>query len=111
MEVINSGKEKGMVVLAIKGRMDAVTAPEFDKQIGSLIESGETYFALDFEGVEYISSAGLRSVLAAGKKLKTANGKLLIASLRGTAKEVFEISGFDSLFPVFENVQAAVASL
>ena len=111
MEFVNNGKEKGVVILAIKGRMDAVTSPEFDTQIGSLISSGETAFVLDFSGLDYISSAGLRSVLAAGKKLKSANGRLLIATLQGTVREVFEISGFDSLFPIFASVDDAVSSV
>lgn len=111
MEFVNRGKEKGVVVLAISGRMDAVTSPEFDNKIGSLISGGEASFALDFSGLEYISSAGLRSVLAAGKKIKGANGKLLITGLQGTVKEVFEISGFDSLFPVFTDVNDALGSV
>ena len=111
MEFITTGKEKDTITIAIKGKMDAVTAPEFDSGLGALIAQGENSFILDMGALEYISSAGLRSILAAGKKLKGSGGRLMIASLGGTVKEVFEISGFDALFPVFGSVSDALGSL
>lgn len=64
---------------------------------------------LDFGGLEYISSAGLRSILAATKKVKTVNGSLSLCALSGLVEEVVTISGFDNILTVYEDVAQATA--
>jgi len=91
-------KEKDTVVVTVKGRIDAVTAPEFEKQLADQMAAGEKMFLLNFSGLEYISSAGLRSILVTAKQLKAKEGKLFFAELQRTVKDVFKISGFGSLF-------------
>jgi anti-anti-sigma factor len=105
---IESRKDKGALIVTIAGRMDAVSAPEFDKRNDEWIGQGETLFILDFQGLDYISSAGLRSILILGKKLSAKKGKLWIVSVRDVVKEVFQISGFGSLFPILESAEAAL---
>jgi anti-anti-sigma factor len=108
MEIANTGKEKDRFILAVTGRMDAVTAPEFENRVLDWINAGETHLVVDFEGLEYISSAGLRSILTIAKNLKTRKGQMALCSLRDTVKEVFEISGFSTIIPVFESIDAAI---
>ena len=105
---INTKKEKNVPVVSIKGRIDAVTAPDFEKNLSELISSGEKTVVVNFSELEYISSAGLRSILATAKKLKTENGKMLFAGLKGPVEEVFKISGFYSIFTIFESEEAAL---
>jgi anti-anti-sigma factor len=87
--------------------MDAVTAPEFEKAVETLMGEGETAFVVDMAELDYISSAGLRSILALAKKLKTDGGSLHLAALQDSVREVFDISGFSSIIPVFDSVEAA----
>ena len=101
-------KKNGVLVVKVTGRMDAVTAPDFEKKCIKWIDEGEKVFILDFKGLEYISSAGLRSILAAGKKLKAQNGKLLFCNMNGMVKGVFDISGFASIFPIFDTLEQAL---
>ncbi len=108
MEIEDKGKQDGYLIVAVSGRMDAVTSPEFEKAVGEWIDGGETRFIVDFGGLDYISSAGLRSILTIAKKLKMQQGALLLCALRDTVKEVFEISGFSTIIPVHESVEAAV---
>jgi len=108
MEIINAGKEKDAVKVSVKGRMDAVTAPEFEKQIVEWMDGGESVFVVELSELDYISSAGLRSVLAVAKKLKAGGGKIILAALQDAVLEVFEISGFSSIIPIFESVDAAL---
>jgi anti-anti-sigma factor len=108
MEIENTGKEEGRFIIAVTGRMDAVTAPEFENRMLDWIDAGETQLIVDLGGLEYISSAGLRSILTIAKNLKTKQGKLVLCALRDTVKEVFEISGFSTIIPVCESVGAAV---
>lgn len=108
---IKTSKEATATVVTIAGRMDAVTAPEFEKQIKQLIEEGSCNFVVDFQGMDYISSAGLRALLATAKLLKGKSGQLLFANIAGTVKEVFDISGFGSIFQTHDSVTAALASI
>jgi len=63
---------------------------------------------LDLAGVDYLSSAGLRSILTLGKHAQSSGGKLVLCGIRGTVREIFEISGFLSLFPVADDMEQAV---
>lgn len=109
MELTNR-KEGNALVISVKGRMDAVTSPEFDKAAQTLMGGGESLFILDLTDLDYISSAGLRSILALAKKLKTDGITLHLAALQAAVKEVFDISGFSSIIPISESVEAAVGA-
>jgi len=106
MEMTNR-KERNALVISIQGRMDAVTAPDFEKEVDRLLEKGETRFVVDLGGLDYISSAGLRSILSLAKKLKSNSGTLHLAALQAVVKEVFDISGFSSIIPIFDSVESA----
>ena len=108
---IKTRKEKDTVVVSVKGRMDAVSSPEFDKGLAELIAEGEKVFIIDLGDLDYISSAGLRSILATTKKLKAKEGQLLLSSLKDVVKEVFEISGFSSIIPIHESVESALSQI
>ena len=107
----NARKEERALVLSVKGRMDATTSPEFEKEIMELINQGEKDFIIDLSELDYISSAGLRSILSTVKKLKVKEGKLFLAALKGVVKEVFEISGFSTIIPIYESVESALSEI
>lgn len=90
--------------------MDAVTAPEFEKAVETMMGEGENAFVVDLADLDYISSAGLRSILALAKKLKTSGGSLHLAALQDTVRDVFDISGFSSIIPVFDSVEGACSA-
>jgi stage II sporulation protein AA (anti-sigma F factor antagonist) len=108
MDILSSKSGKAMVV-SVAGKMDAVTAPEYEKSLNDLIATGETNFVVDFDGLTYISSAGLRGILSTAKALKGKGGQVLFANVKGTVKEVFDISGFGSIFKMYATVDAALA--
>jgi len=111
MEIANTGKEKDHFILAVTGRMDAVTAPEFENRVLDWINAGETHLIVDLGGLEYISSAGLRSILTIAKNVKGKQGQIVLCGLRDTVKEVFEISGFSTIIPVSESVESAIKEI
>ena len=102
-------KEGNAVIVSVKGRMDAVCSMDFEKALEDQIATGETRFIIDFSGLEYISSAGLQCILTTAKMLEHKKGDLQLASLKGTVKDVFEISGFSSIFSIFDSVKSALA--
>ncbi len=98
------------VVLRVGGRMDAITAPDFESTCKQCIDPETQKVVLDFDGVEYISSAGLRAVLVVGKSVQAGGGALVLSGLRGTPKSILEMAGFCSLFPVYDSVEVALES-
>ncbi len=107
MEVNIRKEEKGLVVSVI-GRMDAVSSPDFDTQVEEQINKGETSLVLDLSGLDYISSAGLRSMLTLAKKLKTKEGDLVLCGLQDVVKEVFHVSGFSTIFEICASLEEAM---
>jgi len=88
-----------------------MTTVEFDRWLTEQLAVGTIRCILDLQGLEYISSAGLRSLLSAAKQLKAKNGSLLLSCLRGTVEEVFRMSGFLTILPSFASVEEACTSL
>ena len=111
MMEIETRKEENATVVSVTGKMDAVSAPELEKELSQLMADGEKGFVLDLGELDYISSAGLRVILATAKRLKEKEGKILLASLQDMVKEVFEISGFSAIIPIYESVESALNHL
>jgi len=108
---IDATKEGNVVVMSLKGRLDAVASSEFETRLSDWISKGDNNFLLNFGDLEYISSAGLRIILATSKKLKERKGKLFLTGLHGPVEEVFKISGFMSIFRVFATAEAALKEI
>ncbi len=104
-------KEKNATIVSVKGRLDAVSAPRLERKLLDWTDKGETCFIFDFNKLDYISSAGLRIILATSKRVKPEEGKIFLCRLRGVPREIFKISGFDSIFRIFESVEDALENL
>ena len=89
---INKEKNNGILTLAIEGRLDTVTAPELEKVVNEET-AGVRELILDMKGLEYISSAGLRVLLAAQKKMNK-QGVMKLTDVCDAVMEVFEMTGF-----------------
>ncbi|MEN6616171.1 MAG: STAS domain-containing protein [Syntrophorhabdus sp.] len=107
---ITTRKEKDITIVAVVGRIDAITAPEFEASLDRLITAGERTILINLSGLGYISSAGLRSILSSAKKLKALSGEILFTGLQGPVEEVFQISGFKSIFKIFPTEADTLAS-
>jgi stage II sporulation protein AA (anti-sigma F factor antagonist) len=99
------------LVLTLGGRLDAVTAPEFERKATELIAATPGALIVDFARLDYISSAGLRALLATAKRIKAAGGQMLCAGVTGPVKEVFDISGFSAVFQMHDSVVSALAAV
>jgi anti-sigma B factor antagonist len=99
------------IVLKVSGRMDAENAGEFDKACELWISQGSKHLIADLADLQYVSSMGLRSFLAAAQRLKSVSGSLMICGLRGLPRQVFEMTKLDSLFPIYETAPQALAAL
>lgn len=96
MEIIKKLAGSNLTV-SLTGQLDTVTAPELEASLTDL--SGITEVIFDFEKLEYVSSAGLRVLLATHKTMLK-NGKMVIKNVNESIMEVFEITGFTDVFDI-----------
>ncbi len=95
-------------MVAVKGRLDSASVERFTAQCSTLIDAGSGNVVLDLSGLQYVSSAGLSSILGAAKRAQARSGRLAVAGLSGLVKEVFSISGFETVLPTFPDVETAI---
>lgn len=108
---ISEERQGEIVILNPVGRINNDTSPEFQTRLLTAVGSAATTVLIDFSGVEYISSAGLRALMMASKQSKATNGRLAVAGLTPMVKEIFSISRFSLVVQVFETTAEAVAAL
>ncbi len=92
----------------LKGRMDTLTTKTFDQWFSNQMAQTHTHLILDMSELQYISSSGLRSLLAAAKQIKAAGGTLVLCGLIGVVRQVFELSGFFTIFHVVDDIDKAL---
>jgi anti-sigma B factor antagonist len=97
-------------IISLSGRLDAYSANDLERKLDSLIDADQVQLVVNIERLEYISSSGLRVLLAALKKVKKQQGDIKLACLKPNIKEVFDIAGFTPLFTIFDAEEAAVSS-
>lgn len=96
-------------IVAFAGSMDSTTSPEAQKALDDVV-AGAKKVVLDFSALDYISSAGLRVLLGAAKKLKASGGALRIFGVNQSVKEVFDISGFSTILSVYPSEAEAIGA-
>ncbi len=99
------------VVLKVAGRMDAANAHEFQTACEEWIARGSTRILVELSDLQYVSSMGLSCFLAVAKSLQAKAGSIVLCQLQGLPRQVFEMTRLIGLFPVFDTVDAALASL
>ena len=107
---INIKEINNISVLGFSGNLDTNTAPDAEKMINGLLDDGVSNILVNFENLNYISSAGLRVLLATAKKMMANEGTLKICSLNNIVQEVFDISGFSTILSMEANEKEALAS-
>ena len=97
MEITKTVQEN-FANLSLTGRLDTITAPELESELKELLP-GVKELVLDFEKLEYISSAGLRVLLSA-QKIMSKQGEMRITHVNETIREIFEVTGFSDILTI-----------
>lgn len=105
---ITEEKRGEVEIIGLRGRLDAVRSPGVEKRLLALVSEGNVRLALDLSGMSYISSLGLRVLIAVAKQVQTAGGKLALAALSDNVHQIFKIAGFSELFCVYQTLDEAV---
>lgn len=96
---LNIRKENVATIVEIIGRLDTITAPELEAAVKPLIANG-LELILDCEKLEYISSSGLRVVIATHKQMTACTGRLVVRRLNREVKSVFDLTGFSNILNI-----------
>ena len=97
MTITKTLNEKDLTI-ALEGRLDTITSPELEKTLQEALPGVET-LTMDFEKLEYISSAGLRVLLSA-QKIMAARGGMKVRNVNELVNEVFEVTGFSDILTI-----------
>lgn len=106
----NVTQESNSTVIEVSGSVDALTAPELTKVLLARIAEGHVNLVVDLIGVEFMSSAGLRTLLGAVKEARSHGGDLRITSTNPGIDKVLKMSGFHNIAKVFASQAEAVSS-
>jgi anti-anti-sigma factor len=98
----------GIVVLHPQGRIDGISAPDFQARLLRTVQAGGEGVVVDMAAVDYISSAGLRALMAAARQRKET--RLAVASLSPVVQEIFTIARFRHVLPIFGSPDEAAAA-
>jgi anti-sigma B factor antagonist len=110
MEIEERVKED-ISIISISGRMDAVSSREAEAKLEDLLNENKTIVIINLEGMDYISSVGLRTLMIALKKQKSNRGQLALIHLQPFVKNIFKITGLDKIFLIYSTEEEAIQDL
>ena len=108
---ISTRTAQDVTILALAGNLDSNTSPLVQQALDGILAGGVRKLVVDFTALDYVSSAGLRVLLGAAKKLSGPGGALRLFGLNETVREVFEISGFSKILAVKGSEGEALAGM
>jgi anti-sigma B factor antagonist len=105
---INEQQTDQCLILSIKGRLDTTNYNMLEKKLMEMIDSNHHRILVECTGMDYISSSGLRILLMGLKKISMVKGKFALCGLQENIHEIFEISGFSSIFEIYPGKEDAL---
>jgi anti-sigma B factor antagonist len=102
---------EGVTIIDVSGRMDAATSREVETALNNLYDEGIRKIVFNGAGLVYISSSGLRVILASLKRLRQDGGEMALSALQAAPLEVIRMTGFDRIFTIFDTPEQAVSSI
>ena len=108
---ISTRTQNDVTLVALAGSLDSNTSPQAQQALDGVLAGGARKVVIDFTALDYISSAGLRVLLGAVKRLGGSGGGLRLFGLNQTVREVFQISGFSTILAVFATEADALKGL
>ena len=108
LEVQSRQADNGVTVVAPTGRLDVAGAPALKDAISEALKNGTPRVVLDMEGVSFVDSTGLGSVIAALKQIRSSQGDLRLAAPNQQVRVVLELTTLDRVFPYYSTVEEAL---
>lgn len=98
-----------VIIIEARGRIDSTTATTFGARLTELIEAGCPRLVVDLSDIVYISSAGFRALLVAGRRADEVDGRLVLCGVAGEVRRLFELGAFIDLFAICASREEGVA--
>ena len=106
---ISEDSHGDVVILRLEGRLDAASSPHLEDAINTLLNSQKKKILIDFAKVEYLSSAGMRLLLSATKKVKSIDGVLHFCFINDEVMEIIKMAGFEKILSIFPTEREALS--
>jgi len=104
MEIVQK-QQDGFVIVSIKGRLDADSSGDAEKDLDVLLRGNKSRILFDLSEMEYLSSAGLRVILGVAKAIMQMEGNMVLCALTPFIREIFFFFFFDSLIAIRDSVE------
>jgi len=111
LDVQTHQADNGATVVAPTGRLDVAGAPTLKDAISEAVKTGPARIVLDMEGVSFVDSTGLGSVISALKQIRNSQGELRLAAPNQQVRVVLELTTLDRVFPYYATVEEALTGL
>ena len=104
-------QEGAIAVIALTGEVDLYTAPEFKQELVKVIDGSAKHVVVDLSATSFIDSTTLGVLVSGVKRLRPRDGQLLLVVTDRNVRKIFEITGLDRVFPIFDERAKALAEL
>jgi anti-anti-sigma factor len=108
---LNESQRGDATLVALSGKLDASTTPATETRLLELVREGKKFLAIDFGGVTYLASSGLRMLLVITRKITTLEGRLVLCGLDQTMRDTLEVTGFLPYFRLVDTSEEALKYL
>lgn len=108
--VLTTRQVGAATIVAAAGEIDVFTAPDLDAELTKAVDSGQGNMIIDLREVSFLDSTGLGILVKCLKQAKTAGGSLRLVVSSEKIRKIFDITGLDAAMPIFDTVEAALAS-
>lgn len=111
LEVQTRQSDNGVTIVAPTGRLDVAGAPSLREAVSEAVRTGSPRVVIDMEGISFVDSTGLGSVIAALKQVRSREGELRLAAPNQQVRVVLELTTLDRVFPYYATVEEALTGL
>ena len=108
--IITRDEKEGKTIVRCEGRLDATSSPQLEAVLNDLIRQKQSNLLVDFNKIDYLSSAGMRLLLSITKRMNTNQGRLLLFSIHEDVMEIIRMAGFEQILHIYSDEQKALAS-
>lgn len=107
--LVTKDEKKTSIILRCDGRLDATTSIQLENVLNKEIDENHHHLVIDFSGIEYLSSAGMRILLSMTKKLKGLGGSFKLFAIHDDVMEIIRLAGFETILHIYPDEIAALA--
>ncbi|MCH9617698.1 MAG: Anti-sigma-B factor antagonist [Chlamydiia bacterium] len=107
--LVTKEEKNSALILRLEGRLDATTAIQLENVLNEAITGKQVQLLLDFSGIEYLSSAGMRILLSMTKRLKGMDGSFKLFAVHDDVMEIIRLAGFETILQIYPDESKALA--